>query len=341
MICPANGWCCTIYSDRSSSSKPVTFQNVCLIAHADWSKAPAKRWVAYAVLQPDSHWLVGDLFTPKDTSLLFPQLKSFLVQPGCILTGFDFPIGLPSAYASIAGISDFLAALSIFGHGPWAQFYSPADDPSQISLYRPFYPSRPGYSRRYHLEQGLHLAFNQLFRLCEIGHKNRRPACPLFWTIGSQQVGKAAISGWTSLLVPALNDHNLHLHLWPFSGSLHECCLPGHIVAVETYPAEFYSRLGLSFSTPVRRSKRRRADRSSFANQLITWASDHQLELPATLVAKIQSGFGTSLTGEDQFDALVGLYGMIDVILGNNFIDEPHSPVISRIEGWIFGQESP
>jgi hypothetical protein len=323
------------------SAKPATFQYISLIAHADWSKDPAKRWVAVAAQQPGSRWLVSELFTPGDVSRLFPQLKSLLAQPGCILAGFDFPIGLPSAYAVMAGVTDFLSALSIFGHGPWVHFYSPADDPSQISLHRPFYPSRPGHSRRSHLEQGLQLAFSQLSRLCEISHNNRRAACPLFWTMGSQQVGKAAIAGWKSLLVPALNDHNLHLHLWPFSGPLQECCLPGHIVAVETYPDEFYSRLGLSFSTPLRRSKCRQADRLSFANQLITWAFDHRLELSASLVAKIQSGFGTTLVGEDQFDALVGLYGMIDVILGKNFIGEPHSPVISRIEGWIFGQEGP
>ncbi|OGO13459.1 MAG: hypothetical protein A2029_00915 [Chloroflexi bacterium RBG_19FT_COMBO_47_9] len=52
-------------------------------------------------------------------------------------------------------------------------------------------------------------------------------------------------------------------------------------------------------------------------------------------------GFGDFPDGEDRFDALVGLYGMINVVLGNHPSGEPVPPHIYKIEGWIFGQEPP
>lgn len=312
-----------------------------MVSHADWSKNPDKRWMAVAVLQANHRWLACELLKVSQPSSLFLYLKSHLIEPGCILAGFDFPIGIPYSYATKAGISGFLASLPLFGQNDWAQFYTPAEIPSQISLYRPFYPSRPGKSKRHHLEQGLKTPFIHLYRLCEIAHNNRRKACPLFWTMGGQQVGKAAISGWQSLLSPALDDPNLNLKIWPFSGSLANLCKPGNIVVTETYPAEFYGHLGLSFTSPIIRSKRRQMDRKVFANQLISWGGDHNLDLDDLIMDLIMDGFGNGLDGEDRFDALVGLYGMINVILGKHPLWEPSFPQISKIEGWIFGQEQP
>jgi len=122
-----------------------------LVSHADWSKDPAKRWLALAVLNTDHRWFVSELVKVEQPSELFPYLQSHLVQAGCILTGFDFPIGIPSAYASKSGIDDFLTSLPLFGHADCNMFYIPAEDPSQINLHRPFYPSKPGHSRRSHL----------------------------------------------------------------------------------------------------------------------------------------------------------------------------------------------
>ncbi len=319
----------------------MIFEHVTLIAHADWSKNPDKRWMAIAVMQADRRWLVCELSKVHEPSSLFLVLKSHQIEPSCIMVGFDFPIGIPYSYAYKAGIIDFLATLALFEHNEWDQFYTPAELPSQISLHRPFYPNRPGNSRRQHLEKGLNIPFDNLYRLCEGVHENLRAACPLFWTLGGKQVGKAAISGWDSLLAPALDDPELNIKIWPFSGSLTDICKAGNIVVLETYPAEFYGHLGLSFSLPVRRSKRRQIDRKAFADQLITWARDHQLGLDSSILNMIQDGFGNGLDGEDRFDALVGLYGMINVILGNRPTGEPAPPLITKIEGWIFGQEPP
>src|SRR5262245_50650609 len=71
------------------------------------------------------------------------------------LVGFDFPIGLPLAYARRVGIGDFLAALPRLGHGEWNQFYDLAESPGDSTPYRPFYPRRPGGSSHKHLCEAL------------------------------------------------------------------------------------------------------------------------------------------------------------------------------------------
>lgn len=79
-----------------------------------------------------------------------------LIAPGnSKLLGFDFPIGLPIAYASQAGIDDFRSFLPEFGQGEWESFYLPATTPDEISLRRPFYPRRPGGTKQQHLIEAL------------------------------------------------------------------------------------------------------------------------------------------------------------------------------------------
>lgn len=48
---------------------------------------------------------------------------------------------------------------------------------------------------------------------------------------------------------------------------------------------------------------------------------------------------GAGKDGEDRFDAVVGLLGMLDVVLGNRRPGEPEDDT-TRIEGWILGQHS-
>lgn len=78
-----------------------------------------------------------------------------------------------------------------------------------------------------------------------------------------------------------------------------------------------------------------------FAGHLLDWATDQNIDLSESVRSQIENGFGSGLNGDDLFDALIGLYGMINVILGNHPIVEPHSALISNIEGWIFGQDIP
>jgi hypothetical protein len=270
-----------------------------------------------------------------------PRLKQAAGAEGCVLIGFDFPIGLPLAYAQATGVDSFLDLLPQLGTGQWQEFFDVAALPEQISLQRPFYPVRPGSARREHLVQGLGLNdFRSLRRTCEEGHTLRRAACPLFWTLGGQQVGKAALNGWQQVLIPGLNDDTLDLHIWPFHGPVSGLLQPGRVVVVETYPGEFYHHLDLSFPRRggERGGKRSQASRASNASNLLAWAARSGVWLEPGLEVSIQEGFGSDPAGEDAFDSVVGLFGMLNVILGFRRLFEPQEPGLRQIEGWIFGQ---
>jgi hypothetical protein len=83
------------------------------------------------------------------------------------MIGFDFPIGLPRAYAAAAGISSFPRFLDLLGSPPWEEFDVVARRPSEITLHRPFYPAVPGGTKREHLYHALGLTAPELRRVCE------------------------------------------------------------------------------------------------------------------------------------------------------------------------------
>jgi hypothetical protein len=56
------------------------------------------------------------------------------------------------------------------------------------------------------------------------------------------------------------------------------------------------------------------------------------------LVEALRDGFGPNDDGEDPFDALIGLFGMLNVLLGRQSSGEPSDPRVRRIEGWILGR---
>jgi hypothetical protein len=99
-----------------------------------------------------------------------------------------------------------------------------------------------------------------------------------------QQVGKTAISGWRDLLTQAPSDPNLDINIWPFSGSLAELYQPGASIVVETYHTEFYTHLGLSFSSSNRLCRRRCSDCKAFADLLISWGLAHKIDLDPSMV---------------------------------------------------------
>lgn len=318
-----------------------------LVAHADWSAHPRKRWMAQARLDEGSRY---DAMAPQrvdDPRDLFDHLRAQAGPSGAILVGFDFPIGLPQAYAAMAGIREFLDCLPEFGQGEWVDFYEVAALPREIHLRRPFYPDKPWHTSQAHLLDGLKLGdIDQLRRKCELAGPNRRAAAPLFWTLGGQQVGKAAINGWRELLAPAIRKDKLakappSLSIWPFSGPLEGLLLPGRTVVAETYPAEFYTHLGLKLSrrSPGKRSGKRSPDtRRANAPRLLAWAEQNDIRLEPALEAAITNGFGTPQSGEDPFDAVAGLFGMLNVVRGNQPAGDPEQPELQRVEGWILGQ---
>lgn len=324
-----------------------------LIVHADWSSHPAKRWMSEAYLDRSGKYVACAPRTVGPIGEFLPSLSRRVGEEGCALVGFDFPIGLPIRYASLCGIVDFLEWLPRAGKAEWSEFFLPAETSNQINLYRPFYPKRPGGACQMHLLQGLGVhSVDQLRRICELPHPGRRAAAPLFWTLGAQQVGKAAITGWREVLQPAICgsvvSDSVGYAIWPFSGQLSDLLSPGRVVLVETYPAEFYSPLGVNFSVchlpkidgPIhqRDGKRSQAARKRNVYKLLEQAEHTDIVCDPMLVAQLEEGFEASPSGEDAFDAVIGLLGMLQVILGKLPLFEPLDPHLRSVEGWIFGQ---
>ena len=181
-----------------------------LVVHADWGTAPAKRWLASAALQ-DGRYLARTPEPVGEAGTLLHRLRAAGTEAdGSVLLGFDFPIGLPLAYARRVGVDCFTDLLSRLGRGEWDRFYEVAETPEAIGPRRPFYPRRPGNTRQRHLVDALGVdTIDCLRRRCELAHEDRRAASPLFWTLGAQQVGKAAIAGWRDVLGPGLRDASL------------------------------------------------------------------------------------------------------------------------------------
>lgn len=304
-----------------------------LVAHADWSVDRRKRWLALAEMQPRGDYAAALPQPAGAADTLLYRLRALAAPGSIILAGFDFPIGLPAAYAHRAGIDAFLPYLGQFGHGEWVDFYRVAETPQQISLRRPFYPQRPGGTSIHHLLAGLGLsARHELYRVCERAHLARGAAAPLFWTLGAQQVGKAAITGWRDMLAPALDDPALPLAIWPFAGGLDNLLAPGALVVAETYPAEAASFLGLAGPG----SKRSQPARRQHAERLLSLAWELRVVLDPDLDEAIQDGFGADAMAEDRFDAFVGLLGMLAVVRGRQPAGAP-PPAVAPVEGWILG----
>ena len=329
-----------------------------LIAHADWGTDRRKRQVAVAVLtragssghgsrgDGSGSYVVESLAPAVDGPGFFSQLQA-AADPGQAMAGFDFAIGVPRSYAAAAGITAFPELLEALGTPPWQSFHLVAAQPDEISLHRPFYPMRPGAARREHLHLALGLSGSDLRRRCE-----GNDAESLFWTLGSKQVGKGALIGWR--LIAAARRVTPGVRLWPFDGSLSRLLtgqlltrqvLSGQVltaraatVVAETYPREYYRYLGPS-AARGRWSKRRRADRLKQVAGLFAWAESLPVEWDAGIRRRVESGFSDNSNGEDEFDAVVGLLGMIAVVTGAIDAGVPSDdPAVISTEGWILGR---
>jgi hypothetical protein len=152
-----------------------------------------------------------------------------------------------------------------------------------------------------------------------------------FWTLGAQQCGRAAAAGWDEVIRPALRERG-DMALWPFDGPLGQLLRRYRITVAETYPREFYPLL----DPPRRWSKRRRDDRARLAGSVAALA-ERVGEVPeAALAAALCDG----LDGDHDFDALVGLLGMLAVLRGQIADGLPDDdPAIQSVEGWMLGRD--
>jgi hypothetical protein len=156
------------------------------LIHSDWSTAPKKRWAAEAQRTSSGWWVDA----PKQVCVLDDFLNDLLGLPQPTLAGFDFPIGVPAAYARKAKVSSFTDLLEALGDGDWSEFYCVCEESKEISLHRPFYPrvSSPR-ARQDHLLTALGVGdIDALRRKCERRTDTRKAACSLFWTLGGNQV---------------------------------------------------------------------------------------------------------------------------------------------------------
>ena len=250
-----------------------------------------------------------------------------------MFVGFDFPIGVPAHYAARAGVAKFRELLPQLGKGDWSDFFSVCDAPEQISVHRPFYPDGQRKGRKQEdLCRGHGVSsMKQLLRRCELGGKDRREAGCLFWILGPKQVGKAAISGWRDVLIPAIQATG-PVYFWPFDGPLSLLFARGSMVIAETYPAECYEWL----PGKLRGSKRAPNSRKEFCSSWLSWAARNEIIIDQRLQNEICNGFPTG--GDDAFDAVVGLLGMIQLCMRIRSFIEPTEADIVDIEGWILGR---
>jgi hypothetical protein len=292
---------------------------------------PRKRWIALAGPVPGG-WAVevvpvGELAT---------LLRRLLVRAdgGAVALGLDCPIGLPRAYAALlgGGAADFPAFLG--GLTAASDFFKVCDDLDEVAPGRPFYPrhgqagmTRAAFAARLGLEAA------GLSRACDRATADRPAGAPLFWTLGANQVGKAAVTAWRDLLLPALAGPAPPA-LWPFDGALGELLAPGRVAIAECYPAEAMRQLGLRMNG----SKRRHADRIALAPALRDRLAALDAQPDPALDAMLSAGLGADAAGEDRLDCLLGLLGLLQVLMGRRTDAVPDDPWVRRWEGWVLGQ---
>lgn len=295
------------------------------VVHCDWGTAPKKRRMAIADRCVDGSWRAHPVALVGALDTLLERARAGVSDDQSVLIGFDFPIGVPVAYARAVGASSFVDLLARLQSEGRSEFFEVCRVPAEISPARPFYPrngSPKGSTSRARHYDALGLSRDDLLRECD----RRTGAEVLFWTLGPKQVGRGALIGWRDVLAPNLSA----LRVWPFHGALRDLLVPGAAVVAETYPAAFYRQLGVDVV------KSDRASRARTTSRLLAWASANRVDLAPTLHADLASGFRT----DDEFDAAIGLFGMIDILHGNH-AEGGLSTEAGQVEGWILGAHAP
>ncbi len=299
--------------------------------HADWSAHPGKRYHALARREGKSWRISAPALVGDPLALLDPLLKAGV--PVCM--GLDLPLGVPRAFAqgrAEAGFVEFLRGLAAR-----PGFFAVNDTLDTVCPDRPFYPQRgiKGMTRLAHAQA---LGFTQargLNRLCDLATAERPAGAPVFWTLGANQSGKAAIAAWRDWLAPALAA-GAPYRLWPFAGPLHGLLAPGAVALAEVYPAEALRHLGLR----IPGSKRALAPRQALAPALLDCMARLRATPEPALLAAIRAGFGADAAGEDRLDCVLGVLDMILVLDGHREDRVPPDPWVQGWEGWVLGQHA-
>jgi hypothetical protein len=302
-----------------------------LAAHADWSLDSRKRWVAIARSEA-GRWRVRAPEPVGGVGTFLGRLR--IAAAGApVALGLDLPLGLPRAYAARlpdAGFVGFLRRI-----GGVASFFDVAATLAEVGTDRPFYPARGarGMTRAAHAAALSLSGVIDLSRACDRATLERPAGAPLFWTLGANQTGKAALAAWRDVLGPALAGDD-DVRLWPFAGPFRALLRPGSVALAETYPAEALRHFGIRLNG----SKRRQADRAAAGPLLLAATQRLGAEPDRRLAAAIEDGFGRDAAGEDRFDCVLGVLCVLNVLAGGRPDTAPDDPWIQRWEGWVLGQ---
>jgi len=287
------------------------------------------------VAEAGTGWRIAAPEPVGDPATLLDRLRG-RAGGDAVAFGVDCPIGLPRDYAAAygggGGFVDFVRCLE--RDDP---FWAVAGTLAEVSPRRPFYPARGvrGMTRLGHAEAlGLTDAA-ALCRACDRATVERPAGAPVFWTLGANQSGKAAIAAWRDLLGPALRGTSPP-SVWPFEGGFGALLRPGAVVVAETYPADALRQLGL---VPAG-SKRRQADRAAYAVAIGTAMARLGVVPEAAATASVAGGFGADACGEDRFDCFLGALCVLSVTVGVRADFVPDDPWVRRWEGWVLGQSA-
>ncbi len=300
-----------------------------IAAHADWSTDPRKRWVTIARRGVDG-WQAEAPVPVGDPAAMAAAL---IAEGAPVAIGLDLPLGVPRGFAAgqaEAGFVEFLRGLAAR-----PGFFDVAATLAEVSRERPFYPARgvKGMTRLSHAQALGLVDARGLSRLCDRATAERPAGAPVFWTLGANQSGKAAIAAWRDWLAPGFAAGAPYA-LWPFAGGLHALLARGRAVLAEVYPAEALRHCGLV----LRGSKRVRADRAAVGDALLGAMAARRVVPCPCLRAMVADGFGTDAAGEDRFDSVVGLLGLVGVLDGARPDFVPDDDAVRRWEGWVLGQ---
>ena len=303
-----------------------------LAVHADWSADPRKRWLTSA-RRDGGGWRMAAPAPVGELATLLARLRD-AAGGGAVAFGVDLPLGLPRAYAAAhatdADFGSFLRGLAVR-----PGFFEVCGTLQDVSPGRPFYPAhgKKGMTRAAHAAAlGLGGAAG-LSRLCDRATAERPAGAPLFWTLGANQTGKAAITAWRDLFLPALAGPDPPA-LWPFEGDLLPLLATRTMVIAETYPAEAMRHLAVRMGG----SKRRQSDRAALAGALLAAMAGLGAVPDAAMQAALVDGFGSDAAGEDRFDSVLGVLCVLNVLAGRRPDGVPDDPWLRRWEGFVLGQ---
>ena len=265
-----------------------------------------------------------------DVGRVLPEL---LGKGSPVALGVDLPLGVPREWAAGRRERDFPDFLRGLVNDP--AFFQVSVTLETVSPARPFYPARgvKGMTRAAHAAALGMASAAGLSRVCDRATATRPAGAPVFWTLGANQSGKAAISAWRDWLAPAVHA-GAPLRLWPFEGGLHDLIAPGRATIAEVYPAEALRQLGLRLAG----SKRVREPRAVMAPALLEVMRGLRVAPSPALRAAALDGFGADAAGEDRLDCVLGLLCLIAVLDGARADHVPDDPWIRRWEGWVLGQ---